>query len=206
MFIPTRPRRQRDGPQECQVGEPPELHPLGGGLQVAGVHVGRGGHGQVERRHRQHAVGVERLVRDGRIACAGAADDGAALIHRHQTPRDGRRRLHASRARLRAALVRARHGVCAGMANARGARLVLERGQHVPVIHPDVGVRVGESREVAERRQDARLARRREVEQPRAPGGEAIGQEMSVGGHLMLRVMRMRPGASPVGSEATMVP
>lgn len=53
-------------------------------------------------------------------------------------------------------------------------------------------MRVTESALVGERRQDPRLARLCEIEQPRPAGAEPVGQEVPAGWHLLLGVMRMR--------------
>ena len=94
---------------------------------------------------------------------------------------------------------RRRGGVCSGVVRPCGvldpgcAGLVLERRQHVAVVHADEGVRVAQPRQVAERGQDARLQRRGEVEQPGASGTKAVGQQVPVRGHLVLGVMRVGP-------------
>ena len=59
---------------------------------------------------------------------------------------------------------------------------------------PDVRVGMAESIHLAERPENLRLPRLIEVEQPRPSGMKTVRQQVSIGGHLVLGVMRMRSG------------
>ena len=130
--------------------------------------------------------GIDPPVFDRRIAGAGGSDRTAPFVHFHEAA--GRALDGVPRRIVSAA---ARFGP--------GLRPILERRQYMAVGEPDERVRVAEASHVAERRDDARSQRVRQVEQPRASRVKAVRQQMPVGWHLMFGVMRV--GARRAGRK-----
>ena len=71
-------------------------------------------------------------------------------------------------------------------------RSILERRQDVAIREPDERVRVAVASQGAERGENVRMQRLREVEQPAASRVEPVREQMAVRRHLVLGVMRMR--------------